>query len=385
MRVLATSTKRARKAPEFFLSALFVLLVMFVVTYTKESELLSSWRVETRTAVAAAGVGTAGGTCSANRAAVLDYVADGTEGDFYYHDGCGPHGTCLVDRCVCDPSFEGTHCDIPAKDVLSNVCKTAKRDKKYPDRCMNLDRQGWGRLRVSSAERYADAANHETKFWENHVVPLRNKDQTLAFDGWRPLPRNLGDVAEFGAGPYTKVRLILEDGDVKRTIRSATLLDPLVSEYIQNPKVKTTYQSGQICVDETAGWKGGCAQTFLASFKGEDPLPEEMYDTVIMVNTIEHCVDAIRVFDNIYRSLKPGGILVLGEEFASPTTLAVSNPAHPIRPTEKFYRYYLSEFFEEVMPPKLGSEVKGVGKVKGAERSLYAIVRKPLTSTTMQG
>eukprot|EP00956_Cyclotella_meneghiniana_P000967 scaffold1144_cov22-Cyclotella_meneghiniana.AAC.1 len=276
---------------------------------------------------------------------------------------CGEFGTCLVDRCVCDPSYEGKNCEFMV-DNASAGCN-APRDAFYPDRCMNIGKQPWGRLMVSSQLSTA------TK------VPTRNADQTAAFDGWNSLPEDLGHVVEFGAGPYTKLRLILEDGQTRRSVKSATMIDPLVSEYIRNPKIQTTYQNGNICVDKTAGWGGGCIQTYLASFGGEDPLPKEQYDTAIMVNTIEHCKDAVKVFDNIFRSLKPGGVFIFGEEFASENQLERNNQCHPIRITQEFYKFYLNTFYGTfLMPIRLGRDIPGVMKIEGAKNSIYAIVRK---------
>ena len=122
---------------------------------------------------------------------------------------CGPHGTCLVDQCICDPSYEGKYCQYEVQHVKP-ACRV-KRDQNYPDKCMNIQHHNneWGRLMVSSMIRYKSAQNCETSFWEEHAVPTRNRDQTLAFDEWEPLPTDLGHVVEFGAGPYTKLRLII--------------------------------------------------------------------------------------------------------------------------------------------------------------------------------
>lgn len=209
------------------------------------------------------------------------------------------------------------------------------------------------------------------------IYVVRNADQTLAFGGWESLPQDLGHVVEFGAGPYTKLRLILEDGKMNRSVKSATMIDPLITEYISNPKIQTTYQSGNICVNKSSGWGGGCIQTYLAAFGGEYPLPREHYDTVIMINTIEHCQDAVKVLDNIYRALKPGGVLVFGEEFTSKEQLLGNDKRHPIRITREFYEFYLNTFYGSfLMPTKLGKDISGVMKIKGAEYSVYSIARK---------
>ena len=67
------------------------------------------------------------------------------------------------------------------------------------------------------------------------------------------------------------------------------------------------------------------------------------YDTAIMMNTIEHCSNAIAILDNIWQSLKPGGILVFAEEYANPHKLATTSVCHPLRITKQFYMHFFQQ------------------------------------------
>lgn len=97
-----------------------------------------------------------------------------------------------------------------------------------------------------------------------------------------------------------------------------------------------------------------------------------------MVNTIEHCNDAVKVFDNIYRALKPGGTFIFGEEYALFGALQENNQCHPLRITKEFYDHYLATFYGDfLMKPKDGKDILGEMKINGARQSIYAIVRKP--------
>jgi len=89
--------------------------------------------------------------------------------------------------------------------------------------------------------------------WEGNPIPRRNANQTKAFDEWDPLPLDLDNIAEFGEGPYSKLRLILKDGCVRQSVQLVTLLDPMASEYIANPSIETTCQRGQVCINASTG------------------------------------------------------------------------------------------------------------------------------------
>jgi SAM-dependent methyltransferase len=287
-----------------------------------------------------------------------------TQGD----DGCGAHGSCLIDFCICDADYEGPFCTQQLPPETRDVrCLFHPEDS---DVCQNT-RQGYGRVKVVSTKRARQAQACETSFWETTTVPVRNQQQVMAFQKFESLPRNLGHVVEVGAGPYTKTRLILETGKQQRTVQSVTLVDPLIREYRKNANITTSYPNGLLCLEKTA-----CIQdTILKSAPGEEPLPIDYYDTAILVNTLEHCQNAIQVLDNVYQSLKPGGILVFGESFATDWELRASDPCHPIQITRKLFDKYLAAFSGKVlMTARIGEEVQGVTDL-GAKR-IYAILSK---------
>jgi len=101
---------------------------------------------------------------------------------------------------------------------------------------------------------------------------------------------------------------------------------------------------------------------------------------VIMVNTIEHCANVVRVFDNVYKSLKLGSVFIMGEEIGQKRMLKGTSLCHPIQLTKDFYHFYMSKFFELLMPARTGNEVGGAFDVPGAKNSIYAIGRKPLST-----
>ena len=126
----------------------------------------------------------------------------------------------------------------------------------------------------------------------------------------------------------------------------------------------TSYPNGSLCVRSSPGWAGGCVPTLLAPFGAEETaFPPNGYDTIIMLNTIEHCQDALAILHNIYSSLKPGGTLIFSEEVAESMQ---TNQCHPLRLQLAFYREFLSHF-----------ETPMAQFRKHNHNSVFAVARKP--------
>jgi SAM-dependent methyltransferase len=275
---------------------------------------------------------------------------------------CGSHGSHLIDTCICEPGYEGESCEerIPRRGTKCQF-------DPNPDVCWNV--RDVGRFRVASRERQQQAFSCETDFWETTSIPVRNQEQLLAFERFRGLPRDLGEILEIGAGPYTKTKLILEN-QPDRQVSHVTLLDPLIEEYMTNRKINTSYPDRDLVVN------GVPIPTSLVAAGGEDPLPVCRFDTVILVNTLEHCFNAVVVLNNAYQSLKEGGILIFGESFAQETMLQTSDACHPIQLMQGFLVNYLTKFKGvAILPPRCGDAVKGVTH-PGVRRTLFAILRK---------
>jgi SAM-dependent methyltransferase len=280
---------------------------------------------------------------------------------------CGVGGSCLVNRCICvNPKYTGTLCNQlnPNFNGHSIACL-----KKNDDRCMNIPKVG--RLLAIDKNRTFVSQKCEMSWWSTtRGVPERNVQQAIAFDYFRSLPVNLGHVLEIGAGPYTKARLILEQAN-HRVIQSLTLVDPLLDDYLANPNITTSFTTEQLCIEKT------CIPVTLYSTTAESFHPQQQkFDTILLVNTLEHAENAVDIMHNIYLILKKGGIFIFGEEYTSSFQLQVADLCHPIRILPRFLYDYLALFTgKQLLPPRTGMDIQGITH-QGVQQSIYAIVQK---------
>jgi len=280
------------------------------------------------------------------------------------HCDCGENGACLVDECLCHAQWEGPTCQVKKRAQFA-----CSEEEPVDDRCMNMA-NGWGRLKIVSPRRHEVAAKCEKRFWEHTHVPMRNKAQVKNFQQFEMLPKDLGNVLELGAGPYTKTRLILESGLIPRSVQSVTLEDPMLLEYIEDGKVVTSYNHTHFCVPESESSLGGCVAVNLLNVGAEVPFKKEAYDTIVMMNVIEHCADAFVIFSNIYHALKPGGLLVFSDSINGRDLSSFSDTCHPIQINMEFYEHYFTKYFIE-----RGAEVLMPG-FKGPFDSYFTVLRK---------
>ncbi len=134
------------------------------------------------------------------------------------------------------------------------------------------------------------------------------------FDNYRFIPQELDNVIELGCGPYTNVRLIVED----RSVRHLVCSDPLVLHYCALPGswIRRAVRSGNLSLDDHAIENA--------------PFKEKYFDLVIMINVLDHVQDAFRCLAAATSLVKPGGLLLLGQDLTAEED-DIEDVGHPIR------------------------------------------------------
>ncbi len=346
-----------------------------------------------------------------------DHVSSCAEADKAYCGGafdysacgsaCGPNARCFLGRCFCTAGWMGLHCDqrrIPANPWYTDCANIDPRntqstpcpwnphgDHTHPMHWWCLQMCFWTPdlgIAYVDGPMWDEAQKNEASIWRKHAAqprpaaqPKRNytrpanrdhrhMEHIIAFDFFRALPRELGDVLEIGAGPFTQTATLL----VNRTATSVTLQEPNALEFLKLPSC--TYASGTLeglGVDPARP-----ARVYLGTLPGEALPYVEAFDTVVMSDVLEHVRDALLVLTNAYRALRPGGILVFGERYFANSTqdemlkLLKAPHLHPVRVGHALLAHFVRpELFEPLF--------RFEGETYGFK------VRRRLYNTTEQG
>jgi SAM-dependent methyltransferase len=161
-----------------------------------------------------------------------------------------------------------------------------------------------------SRERWKQAQSVESSVWNgNGGGDDRNEQHAGWFNEYKSVNgSSLGRVLEVGSGPFTQTKTILSKiisrGDLVN-VESITLADPLMLFYHSHVP-SCPYKDGSLM---------GYPTQFIAS-GGEDLLLRSDYDTVVMMNVLEHCRDGLRVLENLHLAVKAGGgVLIFSERW----------------------------------------------------------------------
>lgn len=279
-----------------------------------------------------------------------------------YCGDCGAHGSCLIDRCYCDAGFQGVLCNE------TKVCDT--------DICDGITTP-IGRFRVSKHDASSSSScdHSEFDFWEPTSIPNPMQDQVFCFKNFWSLPDSLGHVVEVGAGPYTTTRLLLETRPAL-SVSQLTLVDPL--EYDSSRYRGTSFTAeGHLKVRS----RMVLTRRFFSNHHHHDEKPSfPAADTVILVNALWNVTNAIDTLHKAYGALKPGGILVFGQSFATEADLRHEIPkCLPIQLRKEFLLAYLDQYFDStaLLPPVIGDSLSVV-EHEGVKQMVFAIARKTL-------
>lgn len=137
------------------------------------------------------------------------------------------------------------------------------------------------------------------------------------FDHYRSIPAALDNVVEFGCGPYTNMRLFLEG----RTAQHVHCSDPLIRRYImyKGRWLAEAHRAGKILIDDHP--------------LEECPFSSRFFDAVLVINVLDHVMDAAEALRQAVRVTKVGGFLILGQDLSDTEDIMRMgyDPGHPIR------------------------------------------------------
>jgi SAM-dependent methyltransferase len=190
-------------------------------------------------------------------------------------------------------------------------------------------------------ERWQQAQQYERETWLTHGLGAtedRNTEHAAMFDDYKALPEKLGHVIELGCGAFTNLRHILPGRETGKIY----LLDPLIMVYhnehpncLYNPntdKFEVQFMRGDIRLIE------GTIEAYDTDIK---------FDTVVIINTLSHCQDALSVFDWINAHLKKGGWLVFGEPARDIDVTQVYDQGHPLSYNQSVIDDFLAGYKEK--------------------------------------
>lgn len=249
------------------------------------------------------------------------------------HD-CHKHGTCLLGKCFCRPGYEGIDCEINLNQ------STAAESCANNDRCFFHPLYGIGEV---SLERWEAAASAELSVWATHRgFNDRWKDHLAGFDNYKMLPNDLGNMIEMGCGPYTQTLSILRLRNKHVNIRKLTLSDPNANEYMNQVK-QCSYKNGTLI-----GFN--YIPTTIITLKSEEMLSyTDTFDTILMINVLEHVQNAYQILQNLYMALTVNGTLIFAErwwdQLYEKNNYKMDN-IHPIR-----IKYYVWKWFTDHFIP----------------------------------
>jgi SAM-dependent methyltransferase len=164
------------------------------------------------------------------------------------------------------------------------------------------------------------------------------------FDDYRFLPSEVENAIEVGCGPYTNVRLMLE----RCRIHHLVLSDPLIRTYVQFKLTLVTelYRQAGCVLDDHP----------LESL----PFASNYFDLAVKINVLDHVQDAHKCMENLVNVVRPGGLLIIGQDLTNEADLKVlKNDAgavgHPIKLDHEWFEPFL-EGFEPLIKRVLGRE-----------------------------
>jgi SAM-dependent methyltransferase len=232
-------------------------------------------------------------------------------------------------------------------------------------------------------QRWEEAQRFERRTWMERGRSLlsdRNEDHRKRFADYTCIQGfDFERGIELGCGPFTNMRLILKHCRVIKIF----LLDPLIHLYLEHPycqyhdaRLGGIVQARSIAnlreffaplrffkylrlAYDVGGFRGIPVQLERAMIETYET--NLKFDLVVMINVLEHCQDADRVFAKVLEITRPGGIFVFADTFYDADEIrrlipVIYDAGHPLRVDRRVVERYLLSNFEPLMQADYMSE-----------------------------
>jgi SAM-dependent methyltransferase len=275
-------------------------------------------------------------------------------------DKCGGSGHCFIHKCFCYPGASGEVCGEGTPRNCSSLENLQARLQCY-------FHDGYGTAWVDF-NTWRETLSREETFWRRNVRESNDRadEHISGFDTFSALPfgQHLGRYAELGCGPYTQTYTSLTRSRPDLTFESITLSDPNLFNYMRNSPL-SPYKDGTFLNTKTYFVAAGAEAPIFGS---------NSFDTVLMINVLEHVQNAFVVLENLWRMVKPGGTLIFNDRWVEKWTFEWLDDAklHPIRIRKVVIDHFLAHF-EILFRDDNGTQEM---KQRGGEHGVYFIGKK---------
>lgn len=219
--------------------------------------------------------------------------------------------------------------------------------------------------------RWEEAQRYERRTWLERgrwSFTDRNEHHRECFAGYAPLRgRKFRRGIELGCGPFTNMRFILESCDIEQV----HLLDPLINDYLTHRFCKYPHRRLGGLLNENILRLPGYLKRPLKSLRSklndwciggllgkpvtieasmvETYQTDQRFDLVVVINVLEHCQDALKVFTKIDEILLPGGVFVYHDRIYHAQEVKrrseiVYDAGHPLRVDQSIVEGFLVHF-----------------------------------------
>lgn len=209
---------------------------------------------------------------------------------------------------------------------------------------------------------WVSAQNQRARFGKNWIWRLMhlaglvpkyrgedwNKWWMDRFDGYRFVPERVHNAIEVGCGPYSNVRLMLG----RTRFDHLVLSDPLIRTYVgfKLTFVADMYRSLACTIDDHP--------------LEELPFASDYFDLAVKINVLDHVRDARACMDTLVRIVKPGGILIIGQDLTDEADLEFlkndpGSDGHPIKLRHEWFDEWLGPHRFEPIISKVLSRQEG--------------------------